>query len=235
MLYLENLKDIINKEELSSNELASNRLFASKLVKMSAKQYAFTQLKPEPYKTTLRSLLSNTFGDIVLQGFQTEFGNNLDIGNDLKLYFSCDGIKINEDVLHIVEHKLISKDDDVNEYVINMAKNQLYLYSSLVNKCKFLKKSKFTNIVADDIDISHINKIMCTMIITTFENVYFYTFENNIVKDVLIYYSEKAYHIKDTYMTGNWDNIKAFSDKYKEKEQTMFGGLLTLKDLKVFI
>lgn len=222
------------------NEVKNNAFYASKLIKMSAKQYAFLSSNPQPYTPSLAMYIGNAMADYVLKEFPYhEMGGCVEnFINDYKIYFSNDAVNYDaeENVLDICEHKFFYK-NELDDWKIKSSYSQSLFYASLSGKVNSMRTSPFYKMENANISFKKGFKVRLNLIISTQDSIYFYQEIPNkkTLNKIFNFYIKKGSNILDAVNKRLWDGVKLWDEELKHKEHLEFAGKFSIENMtKIF-
>jgi hypothetical protein len=223
------------------NEIKDLKSFyASKLIKMSAKQYAFLSYKPQEYAPSLAMHIGNSMADYILANTHyREMGGLIkNFLPEYKLYFSNDAICYNEEenILDVYESKFFYK-NELDDWKIKSSLYQLMFYSALSHKVKSMETSSFRKHIENHKINFKKNKIVrSNLVIISQENVYFYNkiYDIQLLEKVYEFVKDKAKMILLA-TKGDWGPCKKWDEDYKHKEMFKFCNEFSLNDMEILV
>jgi hypothetical protein len=196
---------------------------ASELVKRSASQLLYKEIKKIEFEATPRQYRGNTYADEVVKKEEAsaEKRGIVTINDDL-LFFCIDMVKKNK----FVEIKMVEDMETVEDWYLNSSILQSTLYATLLTKVKTLDTPKFRK------KEGYKQEVLVMPDKWGFE-LWFGTDKYQIFPDERIYehYINKMQVIKDGVKSGSYDNCRVLDAKYKFKEFSIYKP--KFKELKV--
>lgn len=223
--------------ERSTQEVSDGTFFASKLVKMSAKQYAYLSANIKPYQTTLEQIIGSAVAEAVLKDVDQEMGAFIDFFNGYKIAFSIDGFKPTENKNIFIEHKYFFL-DSLDNWKIRSAIIQCAFYAALSYKAKKLRTSDFRvkqGFPKKEVDLDVTLPCEISVMITMPRKIYVFNkvLEPKLMDDILNFYIKKAKTISDVVKYKDWNGAKNWDEKYKGVEQDEFFSNIEIEDFEI--
>jgi len=221
----------------SCEEIQDGLFFASKLVKMTGKQYAYTGAHHSKWTTSIQQIIGSAVGDRILDGFDCEMGAVTSF-DDFKIAFSVDGFLSTEKANIFLEHKFFWK-GELDAMKLRLALSQLTFYAALAQKSKYLRRSRFAQerLGVKELKLDMKKDCIGIVIITTPENIF--CIEKNLTErkmdQAVTLYCKKAKAIQKAVMNRDWNDIKEWDTKYKRKEQDVLWKDIELDDFRQII
>jgi hypothetical protein len=191
------------------------KISASELVKRSASQLLYKEIKKIQWKSTDRQIKGNKYADEVVkkESASQEKRGIINLGEDL-LFFCIDLVKDNK----FVEIKMIEDENNYENWYFYLSIIQSTFYCTLLTQVKTLDTPKFRK-----------KEGFKQEIITVPENFKFELwFGNNQKYQVfpnqllMNHYLNKIKVIKEGIQNVNFDNCREFDAKFKFKEFSIF-------------
>jgi len=191
------------------------KISASELVKRSASQLLYKELKKIQFAATPRQYKGNEYADEIVakEEASSEKRGIISIGDDL-LFFCIDIVKNNK----FVEIKMVDDDDNYDDWYLYSSLLQSTYYATLITKVKTLDTPKFRKKEGYSQEILQIPKNP-KFELWFGENQKFEVFPNN---DIYNHYIEKINVIKEGIESKSFDNCRLFDAKYKFKEFSIY-------------
>lgn len=186
---------------------------ASELVKRSASQLLYKEIKKIEWQTTKRQFKGNAYAEEVVlkEEASAEKRGVVKIDDDL-LFFCIDMVTPTT----FVEIKMVEDEDKVEEWYLLSSIMQSAFYATLLTKVKTLDTPKFRKKEGYQQEVILVNS-------PKFE-LWFGKRRFKIYPDERIYehYVSKLKLVKSCISPINFDECRVFDDKYKHKEFTIF-------------
>lgn len=184
---------------------------ASELVKRSASQLLYKELKKIQWKQTPRQKKGDEFAEKIVQKEQasSEKRGVIELGEDL-LFFCVDLVK--DDLF--VEIKMVDNENDYEDWYLESSLLQSTFYASLLKKVKKLDTPKFRK------KEGYKQKILPVPDKFKFE-LWFgnhQKFSVNPNNKVMNHYFSKAKLVKSCINTKDFDSCRDFDSRFKHKE-----------------
>lgn len=211
-----------------------NTFYASKLVKLSSRHYAFLAAKEMEFTPTREQMLGNSMAEIALDGVEQEVGGAVDFGK-YKIVFNADGVHV-DDNIWCFEHKYLFKGQP-DSWKIQSAAAQLLFYTALASlkRGEYLKTALYKRAQVKNIFLPENKDMMMCLVVTLPDRVVRWEHKptKSQIAKVLDFYLRKSDAIKNA-VKYNWDNVNEWDSKFKHKEHLEFFPELSIEDFKVF-
>lgn len=191
------------------------KISASELVKRSASQLLYKELKRIEWKKTPRQYKGDRYAEKIVKKEQasSEKRGIINLGEDL-LFFCIDLVKDNL----FVEIKMIEDEDNYEDWYLYSSIMQSTFYASLLQQVKTLDTPKFRK------KEGYKQEIINIPVNHRFE-LWFGKYQKYEIipnKKVLNHYLNKAALIKSCIDDANFDKCRKFDAKYKFKEFSIY-------------
>lgn len=188
---------------------------ASELVKRSAAQLLYKELKKIQWETTSRQLKGNEYANEIVKKNEAspEKRGIIELEEDL-LFFCIDLVKDNK----FVEIKMVEDENNYEDWYLYSSIMQSIFYASLLQKVKTLDTPKFRKKEGYKQEIIEVPKKFKFEL--WFGNNQKYNIFPN--KKILNHYLNKAKLIKSCIKSKDFDSCKKFDLKFKHKEFSIF-------------
>jgi hypothetical protein len=211
-----------------------NTFYASKLVKLSSRHYAFLASKEMSFTPTREQMLGNTMAEIALDGVEQEVGGSVDF-EKYKIVFNADGIHVDENIW-CFEHKYLFKGQP-DSWKIQSAATQLLFYTALTSlkRGDSLKTALYKRTEIKNVFLPKNKNLMMCLVVTLPDKVVCWTHQptKKQIASVLDFYLRKSDAIKNA-VGYNWDQVNEWDLKFKHKEHLEFFPELSIEDFKSF-
>ena len=191
------------------------KISASELVKRSASQLLYKEIKRIEWQSTPRQLKGNEFADEVVKKEQasSEKRGIINLGDDL-LFFCIDLVKDNL----FVEIKMVEDENNYEDWYLYSSIIQSTFYSSLLQQVKTLDTPKFRKKEGFKQEIIEVpSKFKFELWFGKHQK-----YEIIPNKKVLNHYLDKAKLVKSCIETKDFDTCRLFDAKFKHKEFSIF-------------
>lgn len=190
------------------------KISASELVKRSAAQLLYKEIKRIEWQPTQRQFKGNKFADKIVEKEKasSEKRGIINLGEDL-LFFCIDLVK--DDLF--VEIKMVENENNYEDWYLYSSIIQSTFYASLLQQVKILDTPKFRKKEGYKQEIIQIPSKFKFQL-------WFGNKKYEIIPDkkVLNHYLDKAKLIKSCIETKDFDTCKKFDAKFKFKEFSIF-------------
>lgn len=188
---------------------------ASELVKRSASQLLYKEIKRIQWQATLRQFEGNKYAEeiVLKEGASSEKRGIINLGEDL-LFFCIDLVKDNL----FVEIKMIKDENDYEDWYLYSSIMQSTFYATLLRQVKTLDTPKFRK--KEGYLQEHISVPKNFKFELWFGNNQKYEIMPN--EEVMNHYLNKAKLIKSCINEADFDTCREFDSKYKFKEFSIF-------------
>ena len=188
---------------------------AADLVKKSASQILYKEVKKIQYKATERQLKGNNYADKIVKKLNAsdEKRGIIKLNNDDLLFFCIDMIYKNKHV----EIKMVDNMDSYEQWYLNSSIVQSAFYASLLRDVKTLDTPQLRTkegFKQEIVDVNHSNKFELW-----FGKIKYSIESNDSLKEHFI---KKALLIKSCIETKDFDKCREFDKQYKFKEFDLF-------------
>jgi len=210
-------------------------MYASKITKLSARQYAYLAYKQQSFTPTRDMLLGNEMAEIALSGLRQELGGAVDLGS-FKVAYHADGMYVDDDnYLWCFEHKYLFRGSP-DLWKIQAAAAQLLFYTALTNRMRGMEATTghYTK-EKDSMEIPHDCPIKMCLVVTLPDRVLAWEHEpkQSEMDRSIDFYTKKCDGIMSAVNRySNWDAVNEWDLKYKHKEHLEFFPNLTLENFK---
>lgn len=190
------------------------KISASELVKRSASQLLYKEIKKINYKVTPNQLKGNKYADeiVLKEKASSEKRGIIPLGNDL-LFFCVDLVKDDK----FVEIKMVENEDTVEDWYLYSSIMQSTFYATLLSKVKTLDTPKFRKKEGFKQEILFIpDKYNFEL---WFGNKKYKIYQNNKITE---FYLNKAKLVSESIVNADFDACRLFDSKYKFKEYSIF-------------
>lgn len=188
---------------------------ASELVKRSASQLLYKEIKRIEWQTTQRQFKGNEFAEEIVKKEEasSEKRGIINLGEDL-LFFCIDLVK--DDLF--VEIKMVEDENDYEDWYLYSSIMQSTFYASLLQQVKTLDTPKFRKKEGYKQEIIQVPSNF------RFELWFGSNQKYEIIPNekVLNHYLDKAKLIKSCVETKDFDSCRKFDAKFKHKEFSIF-------------
>lgn len=188
---------------------------ASELVKRSASQLLYKEIKRVEWQATPRQRKGNKYADEVVEKEQasSEKRGIINLGDDL-LFFCIDLVK--DDLF--VEIKMIEDEDNYEDWYLYSSIMQSTFYASLLQQVKTLDTPKFRRKEGFKQEVIKVpSKFKFELWFGEYQK-----YEITPNKEVLDHYLNKAKLIKSCIEEADFDTCRKFDAKFKHKEFSIF-------------
>lgn len=217
------------------SEVHSHQFYASKLAKLSARQYAYIQWKAMPYTPTNDMLLGNSMAEIVLGDFKQEVGGGVTWPGSPTVFYRADAIHEDEDCVWVFEHKYLFKGQP-DEWKIQASASQLLYYTGLTMAMASMSSGILTYGYytgnTGSVAISTEKPLRMCLVVTLPDRVTYWVYEPsfNQLEEAVGFYDTKAKSVLEAVCNHDWDYVNGWDAKYKHKEHLNFFPKLTIND-----
>lgn len=184
---------------------------ASEIVKRSASQLLYKELKKIEWQTTPRQYEGNRFADEVVKKEEgsSEKRGIINLGEDL-LFFCIDMVKDNK----LIEIKMIEDEDNYYKWYLDVSLLQSTYYATLATKTKVLDTPKFRKKEGYSQEIIEIpNNFTFELWFGKYQK--YQVYPNEVIYQ---HYIEKINVIKKGILKKSFEECRLFDSKYKFKE-----------------
>ena len=191
------------------------KISASELVKRSASQLLYKEIKRIEWKATPRQIEGNKFAEEVCKKEEasSEKRGIIKLGDDL-LFFCIDMVKDNK----LIEIKMIEDEDKYEDWYLYSSLLQSTFYATLAKKIKTLDTPKFRKKEGYLQEVIQIpDKFIFELWFGSKQK--YRVYPNDIIYE---HYIEKINIIKRGIEIKNWDECRLFDSKYKFKEFSIY-------------
>lgn len=191
------------------------KISASELVKRSASQLLYKEIKRIEWQPTPKQLKGNEFADEIVKKEQasSEKRGIINLGEDL-LFFCIDLVK--DDIF--VEIKMVENENNYEDWYLYSSIIQSTFYASLLQQVKTLDTPKFRKKEGFKQEIIEVpDKFKFQLWFGSSKK-----YEIIPNKKVLNHYLHKAKLIKSCIETKDFDTCRLFDAKFKHKEFSIF-------------
>ena len=191
------------------------KISASELVKRSASQLLYKEIKRIQWQATPRQVKGNKYAEKITlkEEASAEKRGILNLGEDL-LFFCIDLVKDNL----FVEIKMVENENNYEDWYLYSSIMQSTFYASLLTKVKSLDTPKFRK--KEGFKQEHISVPKDFIFELWFGDKQKYTILPN--EEVLNHYLNKANLIKSCIDSADFDKCRDFDSKYKFKEFSIY-------------
>jgi hypothetical protein len=191
------------------------KISASELVKRSASQLIYKEVKKLEWESTPRQSVGNVFAEEIVKKEQgsAEKRGIINIKDDL-LFFCVDMVKENK----LIEIKMIEDENNYEDWYLYSSLLQATYYATLATKIKTLDTPKFRKKEGYSQEIIQIpDKFTFELWFGNFQKYQVYPNER-----IYNHYLNKIKIIKKGVEQKNWDNARIFDSKFKFKEFSIY-------------
>jgi len=190
------------------------KISASELVKRSASQLLFKEVKRIQWQASPRQFKGNDYAEEIVakEEASAEKRGVISLGDDL-LFFCIDMVKDNK----FIEIKMVDDPDNTEDWYLYSSIMQSTFYATLLTKVKTLDTPKFRKKEGFKQEVIQIPD--------KFEFELWFgerKFSIQPNEQVLQHYLDKAKLIKNSLNPINFDDCRIFDAKYKHKEFSIF-------------
>ena len=214
---LEDITDFYTKT-IKTDEIKKNILSASKLVKQTAKQYMFNLKNEASFKANTWALIGTAAEALAFNKLLPEMEGSIPC-DDFSIRFTVDGIKYDKtnETITGYEHKIVLEDKPA-DYYIKKSILQSILYHAFLLKINKLESAFFVKENRHKIKYKKIDGYF--LVFTSLKNVYTYEipYDKDIFEKVKKFYIAKAKRVFESTNKDNWDLVKEWDAKYKDKD-----------------
>lgn len=190
------------------------KISASELVKRSASQLLYKELKKIQWAASPRQFKGNEYADEIVKKNEasSEKRGIINLGEDL-LFFCIDMVKENK----LIEIKMVDDINDYEDWYLYSSLLQSTYYATLVTKIKTLDTPKFRKKEGYSQEVIQIPTNFKFEL--WFDKDKYEVYPNETIYD---HYMEKIKVIKEGILTSNYDACRIFDAKYKFKEFSIY-------------